>query len=131
MQHGEADGLELAADGGIETRASGDEVAHARAEHVVHASEEDFAEIDAELASEGGDGQHGAEDGADDRAFLLHLFLNAVEDEVEELRHAGEDGDAALLQGAQAVRWCSSIRDRRHACRRTRGNMMLAIWASE
>ena len=34
-------------------------------------------------------------------AFLLHLALNAVVDEVEELRYAAEDGDVALLQGAQ------------------------------
>ena len=102
LQHGEAHGLELAADLRVEARAAGDEVAHAGAQHVVHASEEDFAEVDAEPAARTLEtAQHGAKQGPDDRALLLHFFLNALENEIEELGHAGEDGDAALLQSAQ------------------------------
>ena len=91
------------------------------AEHVVNAAEEYFAEVDVEPAGEGGDGHHGAEYGADERALLLHFFLYALVDEVEELGHTGKDGDVALLQARATVRWCSSTRGRRPACRTTTG----------
>ena len=101
LEHGEAHGLELMADGGIESRASGDEVTHVHAEQMVDFAEEYIAEIDVELSGEGGDGQHSAEDGADGGTFLLHLALNAVVDQVEELRYAAEDGYVALLERPQ------------------------------
>ena len=101
LQHGEAEGLELASDGRVEAGASGDEIAHALAQHVVHAAEEDLAEVYAEPARKRGDGHHGAKQGTYDRALLLHFFLDAIENEIEELRHAGEDGDVAFLQGAK------------------------------
>ena len=69
----------------------------------MHSPEEYFAEIDVELAGEGRDGQHCFEERTNKRALLLHLFLNAIEDEVKELWHAGEDGDIALLQGPEQI----------------------------
>ena len=93
----------MASDGGIEARAAGDEKAHAMAKHVVDASEEDFTEIEAKFAGEGVNGEERAEDSLNERAFLQHLFVDALEDEIEKLRHAGKKGDVAFLQAFEEV----------------------------
>src|SRR5215469_15153481 len=64
---------------------------------------EDFAQVEVKPASKSGDGQQHFEQRTNKRALLLHLFLDTPEDQVEKLRHTGEDGDMALLESAEEV----------------------------
>ena len=99
LQHGEAEGLNVAADLGVEARAAGAEVADVGAELGVNFLEEDLAEIEAQLLRGGAEGEQHAEDLLGEAAFLGDLAEDALVDEVEELGDAAEDGDAALAQG--------------------------------
>ena len=99
LQHGEAEGLNVAADLGIEARASGDEVADVGAELGVDFLEDDLAEIEAQLLRCRAEGEQDAEDLLGEASFFGNLSKDALVDEIEELRDAAEDGDAALAQG--------------------------------
>ena len=103
LQHGEAEGLDVAADLGVEARASGAEVADVGAELGVDFFEDDLAEIEAQLLRCGAEGEQDAEDLLGEASFFGDLAEDALVDEIEELGDAAEDGDAALAQGERQL----------------------------
>ena len=103
LEDGEAQAVEVAADRRVELRPAGDQQPHAPAQHLVHLAEHGRADVD----PHGAQRQVGREQRAEQRAgqppALVHLAGHALVDQIEELRHAGEDGDPALGQRLEQV----------------------------
>ena len=99
LQHLEAEGLNVAANLGVEARTAGDEVADVRSELSVDFLEEHLAEIEAQLLRCRAEAAASARK---TRSASAALFANLAEDalvnEIEELRNAAEDSNAALAQ---------------------------------
>src|SRR4051812_32325212 len=99
----ESEGLKVAADLRVETRAAGDEITDLRAQRLMRLGEEELAQVDARIARRARELHQHAERDAFHPAALLHLLEYLFVNEIEELRHAAEEGRVALAQGEQQL----------------------------